>query len=110
MSTAGPARVLLGLLCFALQIVAVRHMWNDTRVADGQVLRARFEDPHGRPELALTECCGEEFFPGPGIDAQGAVAVSPGLIGVAILDRNETFVVTTDTSTPAPYVVFGIKR
>jgi hypothetical protein len=110
MPRARPARVLLWLGCLALQLVAVRNMWIDTRVADGQMLRARFEDPQGRPELALTECCGEEFFPGPGIDAHGAVAVSPGLIAVAILERDETFVVTTDDATPAPYVVFGTRR
>ena len=85
-------------------------MWIDARIADGQILRARFEDPRGRPELALTECCGEEFFPGPGLDASGAVAVSPGLIAVAVLGRDETFVVHTDETAPAPYVVFGANR
>lgn len=104
------ARVLLGLLCLALQVGAVRHMWIDARVSDGQLLRARFEDPHGTPELALTGCCGEEFFPGPGIDAHGALAVSPGLIAVALLDRDETVVVTTDDATPMPYLVFGDRR
>jgi hypothetical protein len=53
MPPAGPARVLLWLLCLALQVLAVRNMWIDVRIADGQVLRARFEDPRGRPELAL---------------------------------------------------------
>lgn len=110
MPTAVAARVLLGLLCFALQVGAVRNMWIDARVSDGQLLRARFEDPHGTPALALTECCGEEFFPGPGIDAHGALAVSPGLIAVAILDRDETVVVTTDDATPMPYLVFGNRQ
>jgi hypothetical protein len=110
MRPAGAARALLWLGCVALQLVAVRNMWIDARLVDGQVLRARFEDPQGRPELALTECCGEEFFPGPGIDAHGAIAVSPGLIVVAILERDETFVVTTDDSTPAPYLAFGTRR
>src|SRR5690349_24110551 len=99
MPPAGAARVLLGLACLALQLAAIRTMWLDVRVADGQVLRARFEDPHGRPELALTGCCGEEFFPGPGIDAHGGVAVSPGLIAVPILTAGATFVVTPDDGT-----------
>ena len=110
MPPAGPARVLLWLLCLALQLAAIRNMWIDVRLADGQALRARFEDPQGKPALALTECCGEEFFPGPGVDANGALAVSPGLIAAAVLQLDETFVVTTDDRTPAPYDVFGTKR
>jgi hypothetical protein len=110
MSPARAARALLWLGCLAVQLAAIRNMWLEVRVTNGQVLRARFEDPRGRPELALTECCGEEFFPGPGIDAQGAVAVSPGLIAVPILERGATFIVTTDESTAAPYLVFGTRH
>src|SRR5690242_21782750 len=99
MPPAGPARVVLGLACLALQLAAIRTMWLDVRVTDGQVLRARFEDPHGRPELALTGCCGEEFFPGPGIDAHGSVAVPPGLIAVPILAAGAAFGVTTHHGT-----------
>ncbi len=110
MPRAWAARAPLWLLCLALQLVAVRHMWIDERVKDGQMLRGVFEEPQGRPELALTECCGEEFFPGPGLDVHGAIAVSPGLIAVANLEGGGTFVVTTDANTPAPYVVFGTKR
>ena len=103
-------RVLLWLVCLALQLGAVRPMWIDERVAGGQMLRGVFEDPQGRPELALTECCGEEFFPGPGLDAHGAIAVSPGLVAVANLEGGGTFVVETDATTPVPYVVFGTNR
>ena len=104
------ARAPLWLVCLALQLVAVRHMWIDERVADGQMLRGVFEEPQGRPQLALTDCCGEEFFPGPGLDAHGAVAVSPGMIAVVNLKAGGTFVVKTDESTPTPYLVFGTKR
>src|SRR5512146_69417 len=107
MPRTGAGRVLPWLLCVAVQLVAIRNMWIDERVVDGQMLRGLFEDPRGRPELALTGCCGEEFFPGPGLDAHGAIAVSPGLIAVAILEGRGTFVVKTDDSTPTPYIVFG---
>lgn len=110
MPRTGAARVLPWLVCMAVQLVAIRNMWIDERIVDGQMLRAVFEDPRGRPELALTGCCGEEFFPGPGLDAHGAIAVSPGLIAVAILEGRGTFVVKTDENTPTPYVVFGTAR
>lgn len=110
MPPSGAARVWPWLVCLVVQLVAIRNMWIDERLVDGQVLRGVFEDPRGRPELALTDCCGEEFFPGPGLDAHGALAVSPGLIAVAILDGGGTFVVKTDASTPTPYLVFGTKR
>ena len=57
--------------------------------------RIHSRGPQGRPELALTECCGDEFFPGPGLDAHGALAVSPGLIAVVNLAGGGRFVVTT---------------
>jgi hypothetical protein len=104
------AGVSLWLVCLALQLGAVRNMWIEPRVPHDQIFRGVFEDPHGRPELALTECCGDEFFPGPGLDARGAIAVSPGMIAVFNLGGGGTFVVKTDESIPAPYVVFGTKR
>ena len=110
MPRTGAGRVLPWLLCVAVQLVAIRNMSIDERVVDGQMLRGLFEDPRGRPELALTGCCGEEFFPGPGLDAHGAIAVSPGLIAVAILEGRGTFVVKTDDRTPTPYIVFGTER
>src|SRR5438045_2721399 len=110
MSRIGVARLFVWLACLALQLGAIRNMWIEVRVPGRQMFHGMFEDPHGRPELALAECCGEELFPGPGVDANGAIAVSPGMTAVANLAEEGTFVVKTDETIPTPYVVFGTAR
>jgi hypothetical protein len=101
-------RVLLLLLCAALDVVVLRRFVHREALAPGELYRGYFEEVEGRVTLVATEAAGDSIFPEMGHDWAGDVSVPPGNTAVLPLDPGRAYRVSSQTDLP-PYVVLATR-